>query len=653
MKGTGKISITSSFSARLSLRIALISAIVFAAAFYLFGAFSYRLVRQNAEQATRGMLSLTIQRIEQTLRSVEVATANMEWMVYDRIDTPDSMYAVSRRLLETNPVISGSAVAFEPNYYPHKGVYYSPYTLRTADSLRSIQLGTADYEYHYMDWYQIPKLLDLPYWSDPYFDTGGGEMLMTTYSRPLHDHNGKLFAVFTADISLEWLTEMVNGIRPYPNSYTLLIGRGGAYVVHPEKERILNETIFTATAGMQDTTVRYIGRQMIAGQQGSIALQNDTMQTYVFYAPIGYTGWSVAVVCPYDDVFAGLLQIRRMILAIVSVGLLLLLLFCIRTIRRMTRPLSRFAEAAVSIAGGDFRTPLPEIAGKDEMSRLRRSFDFMQHSLIRYMEELETAVSQRVRIDSELHIAREIQMGMLPKIFPPFPNRDDIDLYAQLIPAREVGGDLYDFFILDEQLYLVIGDVSGKGVPASLLMAVTRSLFRSTAPRTNDPARIVGTINDSISETNDSNMFVTLFVGILNLKTGLLRYCNAGHNPPALVCKETETAFIGVKPHIPVGICPGFDYTEQELHLPSGALLFLYTDGLTEAENSAGELFSEPRLLAALERHGMESARELTLSMRHSVAEYAGETEQSDDLTLLALRFRPLDRTSAGVLPAV
>ena len=269
------------------------------------------------------------------------------------------------------------------------------------------------------------------------------------------------------------------------------------------------------------------------------------------------------------------------------------------------------------------------------------------------MDELETAVSQRVRIDSELHIAREIQMGMLPKIFPPFPNRDDIDLYAQLIPAREVGGDLYDFFILDEQLYLVIGDVSGKGVPASLLMAVTRSLFRSTAPRTNDPARIVGTINDSISETNDSNMFVTLFVGILNLKTGLLRYCNAGHNPPVLVCKGTETAFIGVKPHIPVGICPGFDYTEQELHLPSGALLFLYTDGLTEAENSAGELFSEPRLLAALERHGTESARELTLSMRQTVAEYAGETEQSDDLTLLALRFRPLDRTSAGVLPAV
>ncbi len=629
-------------SARLSLYIALISVTIFAVAFYLFGSFSYRLVKRDSEHLTQSMLSETILRIQETLRSVEVATANMEGMVYDRIDTPDSIYAVTRRLLENNPIISGSAVAFEPNYYPQKGRYFSPYTVRKADSLHCIQLGNEDYQYEKMDWYKTPKQQNIPYWSEPYYDAGGGEMLMTTYSRPLHDRNGRMFAVFTADISLEWLTQMVNGIRPYPNSYTLMIGRGGTYIVHPKKEHILNRTIFNDMAEMEDTTVRVIGREMIAGQHGWSPLRKGDKRSYVFYAPISSMGWSVAVICPYDDIFAELKWMRKFIIIIVLIGLLSLLFFCIRTIRHTMSPLSRFAEAAEGIAGGDFNEPLPVIKGNDEMAQLYRSFDFMQHSLVRYMDELKKAVAQRARIDSELHIAREIQMGMLPKTFPPFPERDDIDLYAQLIPAREVGGDLYDFFVQNDSLYFAIGDVSGKGVPASLLMAVTRSLFRTVGSHIEDPARIVTALNESISENNDSNMFVTLFVGILDLSTGSLRYCNAGHNPPVLSADGVSVGFLEVEPQLPVGLFLDYVYREQQMKLSPGSVLFLYTDGLTEAENGSEELFSEKRLLEELGSHLSESAREMTLSIKQAVEKYADGAEQSDDLTIMALRFCPV-----------
>lgn len=649
MRRFGSLIFPRSFFARLSLYIVLIAAAVFAVAFYSLGSFSYRIVKRDAELSTRQALSMTVQRIDQALRSVEVAVANAEWMVYDRLDNPEEMYVVSERLLESNPIISGSAVAFEPGYYPQKGTYFSPYALRAGDSLRRRQLGTADYEYHYMDWYQIPKLLDSPYWSEPYYDAGGGEIIMTTFSRPLHDRNGKVFAVLTADISLEWLTDMVERIRPYPHSYTMMIGRSGTYVVHPEKQRILNETIFTAAAGREDTLAIDLGRRMITGRQGQAVLQNGKTSKYVFYAPVTNTGWSVAVVCPYNEIFAQLGSVQRTVIGLAVLGLLVLSLLCVHTVRHMMRPLSRFADAAVGIAGGDFRAPLPKITGEDEMGHLYHSFEFMQHSLVSYTEELKTATAQRARIDNELHIAREIQMGMLPKTYPPFPERDDIDLYALLVPAREVGGDLYDFFIRGERLYLAIGDVSGKGVPAALLMAVTRSLFRTMASYLDDPARIVAALNDSIVGNNDSNMFVTMLVGIMDLRTGTLDYCNAGHNPPMLRRAGQPPYLLDVMPQLPVGLFRGYAYKNQSTVLEACTTMVFYTDGLTEAENESQEFFTADRLAHALADHGDESARELITAIRKAVEIHTGAAEQSDDLTMMTLRYRPSECGETGI----
>jgi len=225
-------------------------------------------------------------------------------------------------------------------------------------------------------------------------------------------------------------------------------------------------------------------------------------------------------------------------------------------------------------------------------------------------------------------------MSMLPKTSPAFPNRNDIELYASLTPAKAVGGDLYDFFIRDEKLFFCIGDVSGKGVPASLVMAVSRTLFRNISAHTAEPSHIVKTMNVNICEGNDNYMFVTLFVGVLDLQTGCLRYCNAGHDAPYL-----GTELLPCDSNLPIGVAAELNFTDQEATIAPGKTLFLYTDGLTEAENGNRELFGMERITDVIAAFN-GAPKEQIETMADAVHQFVGDTEQSDDLTMLAFRLK-------------
>lgn len=251
------------------------------------------------------------------------------------------------------------------------------------------------------------------------------------------------------------------------------------------------------------------------------------------------------------------------------------------------------------------------------------------------MRKLGDVTSVKERMEKELEIAKGIQMSMIPKIYPPYPERDDLDIYASISPAKEVGGDLFDFFIQDEKLWFCVGDVSGKGVPASLVMAVSRSLFRTVAAHEKSPGRIVTTMNDSMSDMNESSMFVTFFCGVLDLATGHLRYCNAGHNAPVLL--GSDKTMLPVVPNVPIGIVPGAVYTEQETDIHFDDALFLYTDGVTEAENAVHEMFGEERMMRALE--GSKASKERMERLQEAVCSFVDGAQQSDDITMLFIRY--------------
>ena len=275
--------------------------------------------------------------------------------------------------------------------------------------------------------------------------------------------------------------------------------------------------------------------------------------------------------------------------------------------------------------------------------RLKKAHDQLQQTheeLLTAYDQLEETTTAKERIESDLRIARDIQQSMIPQKFPPFPERTDIDLFASMTPAKAVGGDLYDFILLDEKLYFCLGDVSGKGVPASLFMAVARNLFRVVSQQGLPAAEIADKLNNALSEDNDSGMFVTMFIGIIDLPTGRLDFCNAGHNPPVIKMPDGSTHFIEMQPNAPLGLWPGLPYEGEYIEDISGCPFFVYSDGLNEAENEKQEQYGDDLLLEMLEKHPFNSSQETVEMMKADVARHANGAEQSDDLTMLCVKVK-------------
>lgn len=606
----------------------------------------------EANARYQGLLDNNNEEVNATLKAVEVAIGNNVPLVEESLNRPDQLYNIVKRILTLNPDIVGSAIAFEPEYYKDKGQWFAPYAYRQGNAIKVIQLGSADYEYHYMDWYQIPKHLGKAYWSEPYYDQNGGNMLMTTYSLPLLDNDGRMYAIFTADIALEWLSSMMQQTDSINNSeqemgegnaYSFIIGRSGTYIAHPDHERVANETFFSYTMQTPDSTDELTGYKMINGEEGN-AVFHYNGRFRVYYSPIERTGWSMAIVVPEKELLAVANRTGLVIITLMIIGLIIVFFVCHYTIGLITKPLTRFADSADEIAQGNFDAPLPAVKTRDEMGRLHDSFYTMQQSLNRQIKETIRINGQKNRIESELQIAQAIQMAMLPKTFPPFPTCNEVAIYGRLNPAREVGGDLYDFCIRDGMLFYCIGDVSGKGVPASLLMAATRTLFRTIAAHESQPKRIVSMLNDSIAEDNEMNMFVTLFVGMIDLTTGRMLYCNAGHDAPLLISNDgRHVGQLPVIPNLPAGAFYGRNYSEQETVIDSGTTIFLFTDGLTEAMNNSNEAFGEQRLFDIAQNISKEpekmTPRLLIDQMTEAVHAYVGDAEQSDDLTMMSIQY--------------
>ena len=636
MKQKRKIRI-GSLSAQLSLFILILTTTLLTTIVFLNYNSSRKLVREESIEHAQDALDNTILRIDKVLSSVEIAVQNISLVVKENIDDPSHMYGVTMNLVQSEEYICGSAVAFEPDYYKEKGHFYSPYSYRDGDTIKSKQLGNKNYDYHYMDWYQIPKLLNKPYWSEPYFDQGGADVIMTTYSYPLYDDDGNLFAMLTADISLELFAEHVNAIKTYPNSFNVMIGHGGTFLVHRDKDFILNKTLFEMALYNNDSLTLKATHDMVDGKRGMVEY-NYGEERFLFYAPIQATGWSVAVSCMHSDVFAKIEDMRAKVMSVAIPGLILLVVLCYILIHYMMHPLNEFAHSAMEIARGNFSAKLPHHNNNYEMKTLYKSFSFLQNSLQNYIDELQLATVNKERIESELRIARDIQMGMVPKIFPPFPEREDIDLYAKLIPAKEVGGDLYDFFIENNKLHFIIGDVSGKGVPASLVMSVTCRLFRTVASSVHEPSGIIKSLNDALSESNDSNMFCTAFVGIMDFDSGILKYCNAGHNPPVIIDADGNASFLPVISNLALGVWKDFNFEDQEIKIEKGSNIFLYTDGVNEAENTNKELFGEERMLECLAKYHSKSPRIIVEEILNEIKAHASGAEQNDDITILCCK---------------
>lgn len=630
-------------SVRVSLWVVLFAAIIFIVALGFLFYQSRETVRQEAISRATQILDKTSLNVESILNRVEVASNMTAWLVQRHPNQADSMFVYSRGMLQNNPDFYNCSIAFEPYFFKDKGRYFSAYTKHVGDSLRTIQGGSDNYQYFFMDWYLLPSLLDKPCWTEPYFDldvaTNTSEMV-TSYCQAIKDNEGRMIGAINTSLSINWLSQTISAIKPYPNSYSIMIGRGGTYFVHPDSTKITRQTIFTQAMEQPDTALVALGHAMQRGEEGMKHMNFNGADSYVFYKPLGQTGCSMAIVCPENDIFGGFDRLRRAVMAIVIVGLLLMLYMFIRIITSELQPLRRLAKGAETIASGNFDAQLPDLQRVDEIGQLSHSFADMQQSLVKYIEELKETTAKKASIESDLRIASSIQMGMLPEKFPTKADRDDVQIYASLTPAKDVGGDLFDFYFRDEKLFFCIGDVSGKGVPASLFMAVTRAVFRTVSAHESMPDRIIIAMNKTMAGMNKTHMFVTLFVGVLDLPTGRLHYTNAGHDAPLLV--GDGVGELPCDANIPVGFMPKWKYTLQEAQIFTGTTIFLFTDGLTEAMDVDNAQFQMERIndvaLKALSQQQQEP-KQLIDQMTDAVHKFVGDAEQSDDLTMMAIQY--------------
>ena len=635
------MSVRKSFSSRLSLYVLLVAAGVLIALTVLLCFLAVRKIREYAREKVELTIDNAILSIEKVITEVERSVDNIDWVVEQHMDDEAFIYEVTRELVMTNPNIIGSAVAFEPGFYK-KRHYFSPYSYvdDVTHELRTIQMGNENYDYPTLDWYSIPKSLGHSCWSEPYFDAGGGGQRMSTYSMPLTDPEGNFFGILTADISLEWLSGLVSTIKPYKDSYLLMISRNGTYIAHPDSLKVLNETIYTTAMIRNDPTVSLVGQEMVAGHRGMQSFVDGDRDSFVVYGPLS-NGWSVALVCSYLDVFGPAIGLSVLVFLFLLLGLLILFYGCRRIIRNLTLPLVEFSNAAMTIAKGNFNAAIPEVSTKDEIRTLRNSLDYMQRSLNSYISELKTTTASNERYESELNIARDIQMSMLPH---EFPKRVDCDIYAMVQPAREVGGDLYDFIEVEDSLFFLVGDVSGKGVPAALFMAIARAAFRFIGALGLPIAEVMHRVNNCLCDGNKNEMFVTIFAGRLDLKTGKMEYCNAGHNPIVIVPPDGEAAFLHANSNLAAGLFMDFPYTGESLSLEPGSRLIIYTDGVTEAERNDKSQFGEGALLEWA-RHicPEDSAEAATHDLYAGVKRFTGGADQNDDITIMSIYLKQND----------
>lgn len=630
-------------SVRVSLWVVLFAAIVFNLALVFLFYQSREVVRQEAISRATQILDKTSLHVESILNRVEVASNMTKWLVERHANNADSIFVYSRGMLVTNPDFYNCSIAFEPYYFKDKGRYFSAYTRYDGDSLLTTQGGSDHYQYFYMDWYLLPMLLEKPAWTEPYIDNDvsmNASEMVTSYCQTFKDKQGKAIGVINTSLSISWLSQTISAIKPYKHSFSIMIGRGGTYFVHPDSTKIARQTIFTEAMEHEDTALVSLGHAMQRGEEGMKQMLISGRNSYVFYKPLGQTGCSMAIVCPENDIFGGFDRLRLSARAIMLVSLLLMLFLIIRIVTHELSPLHKLAKDAETIASGHFDIVMPNLKRIDEIGQLSHSFANMQQSLKKYIDELKSTTSQKASIDRDIRIASSIQMGMLPDNFPTKSDRDDVQIYASLTPAKDVGGDLFDFYFRNEKLFFCIGDVSGKGVPASLFMAVTRAVFRTVSAHESVPNRIMMTINKTLAGMNKRHMFVTLFVGVLDLPTGRLLYCNAGHDAPLLV-----GAGVGQLPcdaNIPVGFMPSWKYTLQEARIYTGTTIFLFTDGLTEAMNANSDQFEMTRVNEvankALAQHQQEP-RQIIDQMTDAVHHFVDGAEQSDDLTMMAIQY--------------
>lgn len=475
------------------------------------------------------------------------------------------------------------------------------------------------------------------YISDPMISRSTGEEIFVVAWAVL-DPEGKNQGVLASTVLLETFSDIAGDINIDNKGFGYIVDQSGLLIAHPN-DTLRMSLNFIDSEQLGYTGLAEIGLAMAEGRSGIMSyIRPNGEKLVTAFNPIPHTpGWSFGVALYEEELLGKATELMQHII-ITMLGVILVILIMVYYIsNRISRPIALLKEGVRTVSSGDLNHLLAIKTG-DEIEELAAAYNKMTGDLKEYIRNLKQTTADKERIESELQIANKIQSSMLPRTFPPYPEIENLDLYAIMEPAREVGGDFYDFFPLDNRRFCFsIGDVSGKGIPAALFMVITRTILKNQAMQGSSLNKIFSRTNDLLCSENVENMFVTVFMGILDTQSGEVEYVCAGHNPPLISRQKDPYSFLDVKRNLVLGGMESYPYQAQRLTLQPGDVLFLHTDGVNEAMNKRGELFGDERMIGALNSADNEKVRGIIEKVSSVVSVFVGETPASDDLTMLAL----------------
>ena len=476
-------------------------------------------------------------------------------------------------------------------------------------------------------------------WSDPFYCRLDTTHLIVSFKMPIYYPETKEIAgMVSCEISLLQMQRMLSEIKIGKSGYAFIINKSGAIITHPKNDWIQTKNIFEKPShifrdGIQiiESEIRNSGR----GAGHGISEYLDNQKAWFYYAPLSNPNWSVIIVIPERELFKEIRVIFQKILLVSGIGILILFLVNMFVFKRLLEPLARITDAIQSFTSVTGK----EKKSKNEIKMLAESLEDWQAKYGVLIDEQTKTASEKLKFEKDLKSAYEIQQNIIPSGHPAFPEHPEIDLYAILKPAELIGGDLYDYFFIDkEHILFAIGDVSGKGIPASLFMAIASTLIRSNSKAMSSKEIIEG-INNELGDRNPNQYFLTLFIGILDINTGIMDYCNAAHDYPYILHPDGTVQTLSKSHGIPLGIFKNKIYKSNTVELQYGDLILFYTDGVINSRDSGGTHYGSDKLKNNIQRMTDLSAKEVVTNLLQNIMTYEDESHQSDDISLMALKF--------------
>ncbi len=624
-------------------KIILISALMLVTLSFLLSFFAYLYLENGKTLILKGFsfhISNFAEKVNKDIISIENNAKDLalQGEMFNHIDKNRNMALFTTiNIFNNYPNSLGGGIWFEPNVIDPAKRRYCIYVYRNKNNeiIPDEQFESEEYDYHNKSWYReifpnVTKENNVE-WSLPYYEKEGSNTLMVTAGAGIYD-NGRTIGISTVDWEISSIIKSVSEMKPTPNSFALLGDKHHNAIIaltdpYMEKSELLGKPL---------DTIPWYNENLKA-----ITYFNYQNQKFIPYVKNLDNGMVLIICIPKFELFAYLVKHVVILLTIfILLGIIVSWLLYYGLKKYIDNPIKKLTDLAHKIGEGDLNTEI-KIEKPYEFAKLAQTFNNMA-------KDIKNITKERQSIESELSLAKEIQASSLPNVFPPFPDKREFDIFAGMEPAKEVGGDFYDFYFIDENNFMfLIADVSGKGIPAALFMMTTKTLINYIAQSSMSPAEMIETINQKICENNKQGFFITMLVGIVNIKTGKVIFINCGHNPPLVKHNDGGFKYLELESNIVLGAFANAEFAVSEGILGKGDTIFVYTDGITEAVNSSDEQYGEERLLQTINKVSDENIREIATAVKSNVKEFAQGVAQSDDMTMLIFRYEGSEENEA------